>query len=213
MRILGPNATLADFRLDLVYLGSRLAADKRAELKALAPRAEAERTALMADRAALEAAEEQLMAASAVVSARDADLDDEEKRFALAVKLAGAEKELFPVPPHRLVRAPLDEEIQLVRDQLKKLAERPEGDALRSEWHPVLTAALAALTTARDAKSEEQSDLAVARARVAQRKSAADAARVELWGHINAIVKDKAVADSFFRARPAPAPKAKPPQA
>jgi hypothetical protein len=210
MRILGPDATLTDFRLDLVHLASRLRADKREPLQALAPRVEAQRTSLLADRGALEDAEDQLVAAGAIVSARDADLDDEEKRFALAAKLAGAEKALFPVAPSKLTNAPLDEEIQLVRDQLAKLAERPADDDLRVTWEPILRAALDAVVAAKAAKSSEQSDLAVARSRVAQRKTAADSFRVEVWGSINALVQDKAAADAFFRSRTLPKKKAAP---
>jgi len=78
----------------------------------------------------------------------------------------------------------------------------------------VLRAALDAVSAAKDAKSTEQSDLAGARSLVAQRKSAVDAFRVEMWGLIAAEVKDKATADTFYRSKlrgrsktyPAPAP-------
>jgi len=102
MRILGPDSALDEFRLDLVQLHARLRADKNTALQALAERVTPAREALLADRASLEAAEEQLTIAQAVVSARDADLDDEEKRFSHAAKLAGAEASLFAMSPSKM---------------------------------------------------------------------------------------------------------------
>jgi hypothetical protein len=142
-----------------------------------------------------------------LADARDADLDDEERRFALAAELRGVDKELFPIPPNEILRAPLDRELQLVSDQLAKLAAMPADDALRTVWEPVLRAAHGAVVAAKASKGSEQSDLAVIRTRIASKKAAFDAFRVELHGKILQIVKDKSRADAFFRAAAARARK------
>src|SRR5688572_10067736 len=83
MRMLGPNATVAMFRWDLIYLAAELLSDDRAGVGDLAAPVQAMLVKVGEERAAYELAEDQVVVASALLHKKD------RRRDALLIKAGG----------------------------------------------------------------------------------------------------------------------------
>lgn len=202
MRMLGSRTSLASFRWDLVYLLARLSADGRSEVKALATRAQAMRSELAAQRALHEQAEDDVVLASALVDEKD------ERRDVVVKELGGVARTtdkgtygiLFPkLNPSHTARLPIDEESDQIARILGELEKLDAANPLRTAYLADLTDAEAALKTASQQSDKAVTALALQRSQTDRLKLSMDKGRLEIHGKLEAIVRDKAVADSFFR--------------
>jgi hypothetical protein len=202
MRMLGVKSPLATFRWDLVYLYARLMADDRDAIKALAPLAQALRDQLSAQRAAFEGAEDAVVIASALVDKQD------ERRDAVVLALGGVARAtdkdayglLFPkLNPSKTARLSIDDESSEIARILGELGSMADDHPLRQAYAAPLTSSEAELKAADEAADAAATALALQRSQTARAKLSIDKGRLEIHGKLLVILKDKALADAFFR--------------
>ena len=205
MRALGPDATYTDFRLDLVFTKARLTASDRPELVPFAADIDPELAKLVAMRAELEAAEDQQTILYALLVSADASLDKKVDQLVLSARLRDPAfaKTLFGIAPSDVKDAPIDRELQLVREARAKIEGRPADDPLRAEWLPVLDAELAAVSLADVTRDTHLATLSAVRGRVLRAKLGFDEFRASMQGRIQDKTRSKKETETYFRAKPA----------
>lgn len=202
MRMLGSKASLAAFRWDLVYLLARLMADKRDEVKALAPKVQGLRDALAAQRATHEGAEDAVVIASALVDKEDENRDDVVKQLGGVARVTdkGAYAVLFPkLNPSATARLPLDEESAEIARIVGQLGAMAPEHPLRAAYLTTLTDAETGLKAADQQSDTAVTALALQRSQTERLKLSLDKGRLEVHGTLVTILKDKAVVEAFFR--------------
>ncbi len=212
MRLLG-RASLAAYRLDLVFLRASLLADDRPEVNALVPEVDRILAKLADERAKIEAAEEAAVIASARRGRRDAALDRKVVSFGGQVR--AVQRRLYDVlfrrvSPAQVARSGLDREVAEVSRILGELGSLPAEDALRVAHEKGLRDALDALVLARKESGDVELGLALARSKGDQLRAEADRVRVALHGKLQGLLESKAEADGFFRVGAARAEAAEP---
>lgn len=203
MRMLGHKASLSMFRWDLVYLGAQLEADGRPEVAALLGPVQALLAELKVERDALEEAEDALLVATAVRNRRDRARDVVLLEAGGVARASNKEvyDRLFPQrSPSRTARLPLQEESAEVQRILGELGKLAADDPIRAAYEAELEAAESALAAAGSDAGEAATALALQRSELDRFKLKADQTRLSTFGKLAAFLKDKAEADTFFRA-------------
>ena len=220
MRMLGDKTSLQSFRWDLVYLIAQLLADKRPGVSALAAALQAAVNKLATERAAFEQVEDQSIVATALLNKSDKRRDD------LLVATGGMARssdravyetlfgKLSPSATGKLGLAAESMEISRIVGELAKL---PADHPVRITYEAALNDAEVALKAASSQSDSAETALALQRSQIGRLKVELDQRRLETHGQLVALLKDKAEADSFFRATTAapedtaPVDKATPP--
>jgi len=202
MRLLGHGASLAAFRWDCVYLLARLLADDRQDVKALGAAAKDMLDQVGQERAALEAVEDNAVIASALLG--NADKARDKVLIAMGGVARAMDKPtyavLFPkLNPSRTARLTVAEESTEIARILAELAKLPADHALRVGYESELAGAESATKTAAAQQNQAAVALSIQRSQMGRFKLGIDKGRLEIHGHLVALLKDKADADSFFR--------------
>jgi hypothetical protein len=117
--------------------------------------------------------------------------------------VAAFAKTLFAIAPSDVKDAPIDRELQLVREARAKLAGRAEDDPLRTEWLPVLDAEVQAVSMADVTRDTNLAALSAVRGRVLRAKLGFDELRASMQGRIQDKTRSKKETGTYFRAKPA----------
>lgn len=220
MRLLGQRATLDTIRFDLVFLLASISTDDRAGINSLAPEVDALIARFRNERAAMEAAQE----AAVIATARRGRADDSVDRRVLTMGgvVRATNKALYdrlfprlsPAKTTRLALAKEVEEVKRLEGELEKL---DAADRMRAEYAEPLKGARLALEKAMHEADDVDVSLALARSALNTFKHDVDAARVRIHGKLQIVTGKTQEADEFFRAQtstpegdsdPAPAPPA-----
>ncbi len=202
MRMLGTKTSLQSFRWDLIYLQAQLLADDRPGVSALATPIQASLAGLTAQRTALEAAEDQVIAASALLGKRD------RRRDVVVIEAGGVAratdkdiyKTLFPkYNPSATAKLGIDAESAELSRILGELAKLPVDHPLRAAYEAALGATEAAVKAASAQSNAAGTALALQRSEIERTKLEVDKKRLETHGQLLVLLKDKDEADSFFR--------------
>lgn len=203
MRILGQNASLDAFRLDLVYLGASLSAEEQnPALNTLAAEPNALLTELRQHRSELEQTEEFLIFNIALRKRRDHRTDKRVSAIGGTARAAfpADYSVLFPtLSPSKVNRLALDEQLTENERIFAELSARPVNHPLRLAYEADFKNDIQALKQADTNTDAAELALTLARSKVRQFKIKADSSRVKIHGEILAITGDKKEADSFFR--------------
>lgn len=201
MRMLG-DASIQSYRWDVVYLYGALLSDPRPEVKALAPLAAALLDEVRSERDNYERAEEADIVASAVRGRADFALDRTIITFGGVARVIAdvVYKRFFGrLSPSRIAKLALDDEMLECKRIIGELEVMPADHALRVAHEPSIREGIAQLEVAMTAEEGTDVALSVARSRLRTFKERADAQRLEIFGDLLKIVRDKDVADSYFR--------------
>ena len=205
MRSLGPDTSIAEFRLDFVFLNASLLADDNPEISSLASTIGNYVTEVRTEREAYELAEDAAEVMSARTSRRDKSLDR------LVITFGGVVRSEAPSVyemlfgkqnPSGVARSALNDEIQSVETMLGQLAGLPPDHPLRTTYETRLRDAKTALQAAIAAEKQTDTAFALAQSRMTQFKLRADRERHVTYGKLVAILGDKKLADEYFRPKP-----------
>lgn len=203
MRILGPNAPLDVFRLDIVYLiAGLLAEENRPKVQALAPPLTTILTELRNERASLEQAEEILVTHQALLGARDDRTDDR------TVELGGIARTrhkdiyqlLFPdLSPSKIGEIAIAKQLKENERVLGILQSLDPSHPLRLDYESDLSTDIAKLKDAVASVNQADTALQLAQVRIRQLKANIDTLRVQTHGELLNIFGNKDDAERFFR--------------
>jgi len=203
MRLLGPKATFATFRWDLVYLYASLDAEEELpDVKALAPSVLTLLENLKQERESYEDAENLLVIAYALRARRDRVVD------ATTIKVGGIARAtdkatyaiLFPtLNPSQITKLGISEQLQQNKRIAAELTALPEAHPLRKGYEADLNKDIVALEKADEGVDEAEVALALVRSKVRQFKIGVDKERLMIHASLVKIFSDKKAADLYFR--------------
>lgn len=203
MRLLGQNASLDTFRLDLVHLGASLTAEEeKPEISALAAEPNSLLAELRQHRAELEQAEEFLTLNIALRKRRDHRTDKRLNAIGGTARAAFPKdyEVMFPtLSPSKINRLALDEQIAENDRILGELGALSANHPLRIAYETDFTNDVHTLKQADANTDAAKLALTLSRSKVRQFKMKVDSARVKIHGELLAITGDKKEADSYFR--------------
>ncbi len=202
MKILGPRASLAKFRKDLVYLQARLEADKNAAVNALAPPVASMISELYAERDAFETSENLRVIATAKRKGADDEVDVGLIQLGAETRVKDKELylRLFPaLSPSKVADMPQEKQVQENQRILGELQAAPPADPIRLEYEADLAGDMAELNTKLVAERQAKLDLKLSRGRLKMWKMKADKFRVETEAKLVLILGNKQAAAKYFR--------------
>lgn len=202
MRMLGTKPSLPAFRWDLLYLLAQLTADKRPEIKALAPKVQTMIDAHKAGRETFEGAQDMAVIAAAILRKEDKSRDD--RLVEMGGVARSVAKDVYQTlfakfSPSIAARLPLKAEAAEVKRILGELGKLEATHPLRVSYEKSILEAETQVAAAGVKNDDAITQLALERSQIERLKHSIDKGRLEVHGQLLAILKDKDEADSFFR--------------
>lgn len=202
MKVLGPRASLAKFRKDLVYLQARLEADKNPAIQALAPSAASMVGELYAERDAFETIENLRVIATARRKGADEEVDED--ILQLGAESRTKDKDLygrlFPaLSPSKTANMPQDQQVLENKRILGELKVEEAGHPIRVEYEADLEAAMVDLDGRMAQEGQSKLNLTLARTHLKAWKAKADKFRLEAEAKLVLILGSKQAASKYFR--------------
>lgn len=200
MKLLGPNAPLRRHEQDLLYAGASSKAHTDPRVQAIGDALLSEHKRLRALRYDYEDAEDGVILAEALISARD---DQRDKTLVsmgqFADALGGPDRaKLFKLPPSSLAKLGYQAESAAIRDVLTKLAQYPTDHPLTLAYTQRLSDEQAAFDTATAAQDEAAQRMSAVRFTILNAKLDNDAFRERQLGLLIALI-GRAAADDIFK--------------
>ena len=202
MRAIGPNSSLRKHEQEMLFTGAKCKAHQKAEVQAIGELLLAQRKKMKTMRDELEDAEDDLVIANAMVSAKDYVRDRSLISTGAMIDAIhpGSRDKLFSKAPSVLAKLGYDKESDAIDQVLVKLKTFPENDPVRMVYEKLLAQQNQAFRKARSEQQEANLELTRIRTVVLRVKMDNDRFREQQFGALLAHVS-KVEAEALFSLR------------